>query len=257
MGKDPYGMTRKALTILTLILFVLPAVAQQQDDTTVTLKRPQKAGTVQRYKIEAIADAGGTEVTVERKMKIEIKEVKENGDVVLVMKDEGGKIVAMGQEMEVPLASTVTVTTDKLGKVLKYERANDDLSVMAPQIERLLAVAQDYVLPEKDVKPGDTWQYEMDNPALKDTKVTVKLMYAGFEKVDETRVWKIKQAMSAPVDREGGKMEAEMTFFVNSETGVTVRAEGKFSNVPSQYGPVNITWKTSLVKPDATPAAAK
>lgn len=247
----------RARYILPILLLAIPALAQEPEPEAVTLKRPQKAGTVLRYKVSAVADAGGTEVTVERTVKYEVKEIKENGDVVLIMTDQGGKINAMGQEMEVPLATKVTLTTDKLGKIVKYERSLDDLSVMAPEVEHLLAVAQDYVLPDKPVKPGDKWEYELDNPVVKDKKVTIKGTFVGYEKVEETRVWKVKQTMTAVTDSSGSKMEAEMVFLINPEDGVTMRAEGAFKNVPSQYGPVNVTWKTALLKPEPAQPAEK
>ena len=44
------------------------------------------------------------------------------------------------------------------------------------------------ILPEKEVKSGDSWQTEFDNPAAKGKKVTVKTSYLGTEKVDGRRL---------------------------------------------------------------------
>ncbi len=233
------------------------SVGRAQDETEVTIKKTQKAGDTVRYRLNATADVGGSEVIVERTVKFEIKQVKENGDVVATMSDQGGKINAMGQEMEVPLASVVTITTDKLGRIVKYQRGTDEISVMSPEVEQLLAMAQDYVLPEKPVKPKDTWQYEVANPVIKDKKVALKGTYLGMEKIEDTVTWKIKQTLTAVIDSEGGKMEAEMVFFADPADGTIVRAEGKLKNVPSQYGPVDIAWKAARLKADTSTATPK
>lgn len=235
---------------LALAFFAVGLPAAAQDETAVSMKRTLKAGNVTRYKVVAVADAGGSEVTVERTLKIEIKEIKENGDVVMTVKDEGGKINAMGQEMESPLASLVTITVDKTGRMLKYQRSSDDIAVMAPEIEQLVFFNQDYILPDKEVKPNDTWKVELPNPAVKEKKVELKFTYAGYEKVDDTRVWKIKQTCTAETDSYGSKMTGETTFLVDPEDGKTLRFEGTLKGVPTLYGPVDIKVKANLIKPE-------
>lgn len=230
------------------------ALALAIDDGASTLVRTQKAGDIVRYKVDAVANAGGAEVIVVRTLKHEIKEIRKNGEVVTEITDLGGTVNAMGQEMEYPLAGRLTMVADKLGRPVKYERGADGLSVMSPEAEQLLLVAQDFLLPEKPVKPADTWQYEIANPLLKDHKVTIKATFVGLEKLEETTVWKIKQTLTAPIDAEGDKMVAEMVFQADPATGLLVRSEGTIKSVPSQYGPVDLTWKAKLVKDEAEKA---
>jgi hypothetical protein len=230
---------------------VVQARPQTQDQPTVTIARPRKAGDVVRMKVNATADVAGTEVTLERTVKTEVKEIKKTGEVVIVSSDLGGKVNAGGQEMEIPPTGPVTTTFDKLGRPVKYERSASDMSIMAPEVEQLIAVMQDYVLPDKPVKAGDAWENELPNPLFKDKKVQVKTTFVGMDKLEEAEVWKLKQTMAVVVDADGSKMSAELVFLVDPATGTPRTAEGAIKGVPTQYGPVDLRIKATLLKPEA------
>lgn len=239
-------------------LALAPMAAHADDPQPLTLTRVQKVGDVVRHKIEVAAQAGGADATVVREVKLEVKEVKPSGEVTTVLTDLGGKVNAMGQDMDIPPSSPVTVVSDKLGRILKYQRSTDDItitSVMAPEVERLVAMAQDYVLPEKPVKAGDSWQYEVANPAVKDTKATIKATFVGIEKLAEAEVRKIKQVVTAQAEASGEKMVAEIVFVTEPSSGRVLKAEGTMKGVPTQYGPMDLTWKATIVKPEAEKSA--
>jgi hypothetical protein len=242
-------------------LTLAPGAACADEPPLLTLTRVHKAGDVVRYKVDVVAQTGGADATVVREAKLEVKEVKPTGEVTAVLTDLGGHVNAMGQDMDIPPSSPVTIVSDRVGRILKYERSSDDLtlaSVMSPEVERLLAMAQDYVLPEKPVKAGDSWQYEVANPAVKDTKATIKATFVGVEKLAEAEVRKIKQVLTAQAEASGAKMVAEIVFLTEPSTGRALKAEGTMKGVPTQYGPMDLTWKATLVKPEpAKPAPPK
>src|SRR5262245_38643592 len=69
-----------------------------------------------------------------------------------------------GQEMDQPGGATVTQTRDARGKLVDYKQEGEaPQAAFSPEIQRLMAAVQDLLLPEKAVKPGDTWTTEIEN----------------------------------------------------------------------------------------------
>src|SRR5207248_1555 len=79
-----------------------------------------------------------------------------------------------------------------MGKLVDFKM--EEGGILAPEIARLLATLRTPILPEKEVKAGDTWQTEFDNPAVKGKKFTVKTTFVGTDKVEGMDVWKIQQS---------------------------------------------------------------
>jgi len=242
---------------VTIAALAFSAVAIAQDDTKVTIQRTPKAGATARYKFNVMASAAGNEVGIEMTFKVETKEIKENGDVVRTVTYQSGKLNGMEQEMEVPMPTTVTVTSDKLGRVVKLQHGTDALTVMSPEAEQLVAMAITYLPPEKAVAPEASWQYEFANPMVKDAKATIKSVYSGKEKVDDLTVCKIKQTLTAATDKDGSKLTSELVFMVDPADGSVVRAEGNLKGLPTQYGAVDVTIKATRLKPETEPTPAK
>ncbi|MBM3495329.1 MAG: hypothetical protein FJX72_13565 [Armatimonadetes bacterium] len=241
----------------TCLPYAAPAQATQATDApAVTLARVQKVGDVWRARVIGTANVSGAEVTLDRTIRQEVKEIKKTGEVVTITRDLGGKVNAGGQEMEVPESGPVTVTSDKLGRMVKYEKSSNDMSIMAPEVEQIMAVMQDYLLPEKPVKAGDTWENALPNPLDKDKKLQVKTTFVGMDKVEDAQVWKIKQVVTAVVDSEGGKMTAEIVFLAHPTNGATKVLEGTMKGMPTQYGPIDLKLKVTQLKPEAEKAPA-
>lgn len=224
-----------------------PVAAQ---DRAVQLTGSYKAGDVARYKYDITAQVSGTEVPAYRTIKETVKEVKPNGDVVLLQQDEGGKYVANGQDNDLQPESPATITFDKSGKLVSFTtNENEGSGFMETPIRKLLAVMTHVYFPSKAVSPADTWQVELDNPAVKGKKVVVKMTFLGVDTVDGVQYWKVKQSASAAVDAEGDKMATEFTYWLDPANGSMVKGEGSEKGVPTQYGPMDLAVKISRVKP--------
>ncbi len=238
-------------TLLALIgAALIGGTALGQDEAAVSISRTRKAGDVLRIKVTATADVAGTEVTLERTLKTEVKEIKKTGEIVLAQSDLGGKVNAGGQEMDIPGSGPALTTVDKLGRLVKFDRPATDMSILAPEVEQLVLTMQDYLLPEKAVKPGESWEAELPNPLVPDKKVKVKTTFVGMDKLDEMQVWKIKQAMTVIVEALGTKMTSEMLFLADPSSGTPQVVEGTMKGVPTQYGAVDLKLKAVLLKPE-------
>jgi hypothetical protein len=253
----------KATRALQSVLIALAAAAAcapsalaqaTGDQPAVAIARIQKVGDIQRVKVLATAEVTGSTVDVERTVKSVVKEIKKTGEIVVISTDEGGKVNVGGQERDVPPSGPATITTDKLGRIVRYERPANDMSMMAPEVEQMMAVMQDYLLPEKPVKPGESWECQLPNPLIKDKKVQVKTTFVGLDKHEDAPVWKIKQVVTADVNTEGGKFTAEFVFLADPANGIAKLADGTMKGVPTQYGPLDIKLKAVLLKPEAPKA---
>ncbi|MCC6730331.1 MAG: hypothetical protein IT208_13420 [Chthonomonadales bacterium] len=252
---------RAAVLGCALLMAAAPSVCA--DDAPLTLARVYKPGTTYRYRIDAAAIVMGSDVVVERTIKLTVKEMKPNGDAVLLHTDEGGKVNVGGQEQETGAGGPVTMIKDKLGRVVKLTHDASDLSFMPPEAEHLLAIASEWLPPSKAVRAGDAWRSEIDNPAVKGRKLVVKTTLVGAEKVQGADAYRIRQAVDADTDEQGGKMRSEFTMLVDPTTGAELAMEGKVKGLPTQYGPLDMSVKLRALKPDdkapgpeATPPAS-
>src|SRR5947209_5551969 len=157
-----------------LTVFALAALAHttaRADDAT-TLARSYKEGDVSHYKIKMTTNVMGADAALDQNVKMTVKEVKKNGDIVIVEESEGGKITFNGQENDLPMTPPVTHTRDKVGRLVELKKDDNPQAFIAPEIEKIMAMLQETLLPEKAVKAGDSWTNEQDNPAVKGKKFT-------------------------------------------------------------------------------------
>lgn len=224
---------------------IAASAARAQDE--VNLEYSYKKGDVFRYKTEVIANVMGMEVTVKTGQKMIVKEIKENGDYVIAYEGESGVASIAGQEQEMPATPPFEITISKRGKFISYNTEAQQ-GIMSPEIVKLMAVMAENVLPEKPVKPGETWTTEVDNPAVKGKKVMTKTTFMGVEKVEGVDYWKIKQVSEAATDESGAKMTQEMTVWLVPGSGHSFKMEGTIKGLPTQFGDMDWTLKLSLVK---------
>ncbi|HLK55509.1 MAG TPA: hypothetical protein VKU00_03040, partial [Chthonomonadaceae bacterium] len=171
-----------------------------------TLTNPVKVKDTFQYKSTLSVSAGGADVVVEQGRKYTVKEIKDNGDIVYVVADLGGKFSINGGDMDIPPGASVTLTQDKTGKIIDYKPdANDQNPYLSDTTQYLVAMVDHIILPDKPVKPGDSWKTEAKNPAAKDKKVSIKTTFVGLDKVDGMPAWKIKQTLEAETE-DGSKM---------------------------------------------------
>lgn len=225
----------------------LTAAAAARVQEEVTLAFSYKKGDVFRYKLDVVASIMGMDVTVKTGQKMTIKEIKENGDYVILYESEPGVATIGGQEQEMPAQPPFEVTVSKRGKFISYN-SEAPQGIMSPEIEKLMAVMSENVLPETPVKPGDSWTTEVDNPAAKGKKVVTKTTFVGVENVEGVDYWKIKQVSEAATDDAGTKMTQEMTVWLVPGSGHTFKMEGKIKGLPTQFGDMDWDVKMTLVK---------
>lgn len=233
-------------------------MARADEEKPVSLLTAPKVGQVNHIKTIIKTNAAGMDLVVTQSQKNTIKEIKANGDVVLEIADEGTVVDVGGQEMEQPPSPPRTITRDKVGKV-KEVKFDDAGQFMSPEVTKIMAGLSSAILTEKAVKTNDTWQTELDNPAVKEKKITVKDTYLGLDKVDGKDYWKIKQTAEAIVDADGAKMSYEIIQWINPATGDMLKVEGTIKDVPTQVGNLTMQISSKSVKGEekAKPEPAK
>jgi hypothetical protein len=240
-------MKRSAIGALCAIAIVAAQGASAQDKS-VNLAYNLKAKDSYRSKVTVNTSVMGQDVVVNATAKTEIKEIKPNGDIVLVLTNEGGKLNLGGQEQDQPAQPPITATRTKYGKLVDYKADDIAMGILAPEVQKLMAMLGEQLMTEKEVKKGDTWTNEIENPAVKEKKVTVKGTYLGTETIDGVEVWKMKQEADAAVDKDGAKLSIDFTNWINPANGQVVKSEGTVKDLPTQFGPMTWTMKQELIK---------
>lgn len=243
-------MNRRRLTLGVLPLALLAAMPVRADDKPVTLSRTFKKGDVSRIKIETAIDGDGSGVSLKLTSKATVKEVKDNGQIVIETQDEAGVLTLNGSDMDIPAGPLTTLTFDKTGKLIDFK--SEEGGVITPETLRQLEIMRMPILAGKEVKAGDNWQSEFDNPAVKGKKFTVKTTFAGTDKVDGADLWKLRQEGAPETDASGAKMGFDATYWLDPATGQIVKAEVKIKDQPTTtYGPHSMSTKVARIKSDA------
>jgi hypothetical protein len=242
----------KLRLIIPAALAAIAVAAYAQDG--VVLTRAYKKGDVVRYKSVVNASVMGGEAVVTATTKGTVKEVKDNGEITVSIVDEGGTLSFGGAEQDLPAGAEVVETREKSGKLKKVAFPNGGQEFVAPEIRELMTLVADPILGDKPVKPGDKWESEIDNPAVKGKKVAFKTTYVGPEKVGEVNTWKVLQTAEALTDDKGAKLTAEYTYWLENGNGATVKAESKVSGIPTQFGDMSWTSKIERIAADVKKA---
>lgn len=244
--------------VLLTVALLGGQMARADDEKAVSLIVKPKAGRVQRIKSVVKTSVMGMDLVVNQTQTDTVKEVKANGDVVEETADEGGTVTIGGTEQNQPAGPPYTMTRDKFGKIKEFRKV-DAGGFMTPEVSRVLETISSFVLTDKAVKTNDTWQTELDNPAVKEKKITVKDTYLGLDKIEGKSCWKIKQTAEAVIDSDGGKVSIEITEWVDPANGDTVKMDGTVKDIPTQVGALTmqITAKSVPVEGKAKAAPAK
>jgi hypothetical protein len=241
-------MNRMLCGVVCVLALSAFQVARADDMTKLT--RTYKAGDVTRYKQIIKVSVMGMDIVVTTVTKSTVKEVKPTGDVVVLREGESGTLSMNGSDMPQPPGPPVTFTYDKSDKLADF-KATEEGGFLDPGVNRLVAVVHHIVLTDKPVKTGDTWETELENPAVKGKKLTLKSTFLGTEKRDGKELWKIKQAGEPAVDEAGGKMTVEFTALLDPATGQEIHLEGSVKQIPTQFGSLDWTEESNVLKADA------
>lgn len=236
--------------VLLALTCIAGPMARADDEKPVHLLVKPKVGHVTHSKSVVKTSVMGMELIITSIDKDVVKEVKENGDVVYESGHESGTISVGGKEQEQPVTPATTKTHDKFGKLKDY-KGKDNSGFTTPEIDAIMESITTLILTDKPVKTSDTWDTELDNPAVKEKKVVVKGTYLGTEKIDGKDYWKIKQTTEAVVDADGSKIGYDFTDWIDPVNGDTLKSEGTVKDVPTQFGVLTMHVSTKAVKADS------
>ena len=252
-------MRRRAFGLWIVAACAIVTVGAQavraDDATPVSLVMSLKAGDFVRYKTTLKISVQGSDITVEQTRKHVVKEVKENKDIVLAVEEEGGKVDVGGNGMDIPAGTPTAVTVDKANKVLTFKPEKEDNPYLSTAAQHLIALIDRIILPDKPVKPGDSWTTEVDNPQVKGKKVTIKTTFVGDEKAAGAPALKFKQTLEADTDTADAKLKAETTALLDPVTGQLIEAEQTAKGIPGMMGAVD--WKGTIKRVKKDSAAAQ
>lgn len=220
-----------------------------QAEEGIHLLVPPKVGQSARMKLYMKVDLGGMKFVSEGVSREVVKEVKENGDVVLESTEEGSTVTAGGVTQKAPTNPPSTSTRDKFGKTLVPGREPTG-GLTTPEVDKLMMQITDVILTDKALQVNDTWETAIDNPAVPEKKITLKDTYLGLEKIEGKDYWKIKQTTEAVANAKGDKVTYELQEWIDPATGIPYKFSGTIQGVPTQQGIMNIQLNARLLKPD-------
>ena len=244
-----------SLATLATIASPVYCLAQQP----VKLARAYKAGSVVHYKDIAKMKAPIGEVTITSLLKVTVKEVKPNGEVILVLDDEGGTFeIPDNEPRSRPASPQVSITLDKSGKLISFMRAESAQAQQGPMRQtpeavKLEELLTEPVLSENAVKAGDSWNTEFDNPVVKGKTFKLKTTFIGYETVGGVSLLKLMQSGEAVANEKGETMSNSMTVWINPETGLVEKRESTVGN-PTPFGKMEMKSARNQVKTDTNEA---
>ena len=212
----------QTLGLISLVAISSMAFAVAQG---VSIKRAAKEGQTYKYKMEGNVDMQGTPVTLTGIVQEKIVKVEANGNFALEQQQLEGKIMAGGQEMDMP-AGNATITTYKpTGEVVDIKGSSEDSTSYRMSTLGLL------IDPAKLVNVGDKWSHEVKA----DTKTGLVAAKADFEVVGEEKVGAVDTVKIKAVVKETEGSEpasSESLLWIDKKDGSTVKAETKWTNAP-------------------------
>lgn len=215
----------------------------------ITLVHTYKEKNAFRYKTTIKIPFQGNEIVSVQTRKDTVKSVKDDGAVMLSILMESVTVDMGNGPMDQPTgAHPVTLILDKSGKLTDFTMDPTDESPFTPAIVKLVFLIDHVALPDKPVKADDVWQTELDDPAVKGKKVTIKSTFKGIEKKDGVALWKVVQTLEAVAADDGSKLTSEATIYLDPADGHEVYEEDTVKGVPSRYGPLEWKSKTELLK---------
>ncbi len=225
-----------------------PGVRAEDEKAVILIVKP-KVGRVVRTKLYIKVNMSGMDMVMNGVEKDTVKEVHENGDVVFEIVDEGGIMSANGAKAPLPVELPYTKTVSRLGTSTRSKKYSGDESI-TPEVDKLLNSISDLIVTGMAVKANDTWDTELDNPIVKEKKVTLKSIFLGFEKLNGKDTWKIKQTAEAATDTNGELLTYEMTTWIDPINGGDLKSEGVVKNVPVKLGRMSMQISSRAITAD-------
>lgn len=202
-----------------------------------TIKKTPKVGDTHKYKQLGKFDVQGQSLEFEAIATDKVTKIDDKGNYSIEENTSDVKI----NGMDTPTGQPATTTTyNPKGEIIDLKA-----DVVSPAVRRLANMAL-FIMPEKDVRVGDTWSYDMKADAKNEIPSgTCKYSLLGEDKVNGIDALKIKFSIKEtgtdPASSDG-------TVWLGKSDGALLKMSTKWSNVPvpGPSGDINITGDISL-----------
>lgn len=223
-------------TPFTVLCLTAMMVATATVPAPVKLERKVKSGDVHKGTLSFEADFNGQLVAATADTKSTIKEIKDDGTVVMHETFESMTMTVDGNEMGHADGRNDMVTYDKWGRVVNVASQSDNS--MPPRVAHLVT----FVYPENPVDIGDSWEkVTQANDSNKLPKTTFKGTVEAFEEYKGIKVAKVKYSIAEEFHTAPATLTG--TAWINIENGRMVKAEADIKNFPGAPMPVDAKMK--------------
>ena len=241
--------------VLPLALIISPIISHADDpkeDNSKVLPVAIPVKIVRSYKLDELVhydvtmklNIMGAEILIVTGNKLTAKEMKKDGSAVVLEEPELMKVTSGGVTQKAPGNKPWKEVRDNRGILKDYIVDDDPAAVTSPNGLRLIASMSDVLLPEKEVKSGESWETELDNPTRTNKKYKIKSTLLGIEKIDGVDYLKIDQMAEAAFEIESSKMSYHLIAWVDTTNGQMFKTHGILKGLPTQSG--GIGWDLSM-----------
>ncbi len=236
--------------VLPLAILVAPNISRADDpkednskvvsvDKPIKLVRSYKLDELVHYDIKMKMSIAGTEILITTGNKITAKELKKDGTVMIVEDPDIMKVSAAGKESKAPGNKPWKEFRDSRGILKDYIVDDDPAAVTSANGLKLIASVSDIILPENEVKSGDVWETELDNPTRPGKKFKIKTTFLGSEKIDGVDYMKLDQNVEVAFEIESSKLKYRLIAWVDTTNGQMFKVKGDLKGLPTQSGGLN------------------
>ncbi len=234
-----------SLLLMALPFFALADEPKEDNSKVVPVEKPIKL--VRSYKLDEMVHydvkmkmtIAGAEILIATGNKITAKELKKDGTFMLVEDPDIMKITAGGKESKAPGSKPWKEFRDSRAILKDYIVDDDPSAITSPNGLKLVASVSEIILPEKEVKSGEFWETELDNPTRPDKKFKIKTMFLGSEKIDGVDYMKLDQNVEVAFEIESSKLKYHLIAWVDTTNGQMFKVKGDLKGLPTQSGGLN------------------
>ncbi|MBL8088089.1 MAG: hypothetical protein JNM85_08495 [Chthonomonas sp.] len=216
-----------AIAIVATVALLASSVATA-GDATFKLRRGGKVGSSYTMKIVAVADLEGEELRFESIVEEKLTKLEKDGSHTTTSTLTGGKSSFGGEEEEMDPGDPETNHYGPRGNWKAQDvESEDDVDEDSNRMASVLSL----IYPEKEVKVGDKWEYELkSNDKLSTKDVTYNYELVSTEKMDGMTVAKLKFVAK---ETEGeDPVSAEGFVWIDVADGTMVKGDATIKNVP-------------------------
>ncbi|MDR3689497.1 MAG: hypothetical protein P4L46_08975 [Fimbriimonas sp.] len=203
----------------------------------ITIKRTPKVGETHKYKQVGKFDVGGQEFDFEATSTEKVVKVEDSGNYAV--EETQSDVKLNGQEAPEG-AGTGASTTSYTAKGEVVEIKGDKVE---PNTYRFANLAL-FVLPDKELKAGDTWSYDVkENKTTGAVNAKCSYTFVGEEKVGTTDAIKVKYTIKESGDDAAS---SDATVWLSKTDFTMLKLTAKWVNAPVPGAPMSISGDITL-----------